>query len=135
MATIATQAATVVGVYGYPGLQPELRQNKEKASQTFKIGAFLADDTAGFLRQHTADNDASIVGDLELPTAKLRSVKAPTLVVYGSESPAFMGNAAKALAKALPDGHVRALDGQSHDIVPAALAPVLLEFFAATPHA
>ena len=84
---------------------------------------------------HTLVYDASIVGDLELPTAKLRSVKAPTLVVYGSESPAFMGNAAKALAKALPDGHVRALDGQSHDIVPTALAPVLLEFFAATPHA
>jgi|SRR5437667_80377 len=62
MATIATNAATVVGVYGYPGLQPELRQSKEKATQTFKIGAFLADDTAGFLRQHTADNDASIVG-------------------------------------------------------------------------
>jgi hypothetical protein len=42
-----------------------------------------------------------------------------------------MGNAAKALAKALPEGHVRALEGQSHDIVPEALAPVLLEFFGA----
>jgi pimeloyl-ACP methyl ester carboxylesterase len=79
---------------------------------------------------HTLVYDASIVGDQELPTAaKLRSIKTPTLVVYGSESPAFMGNSARALAKALPDGRVRALDGQSHDIVPAALAPVLLEFF------
>src|SRR5438270_5816126 len=84
---------------------------------------------------HTLVYDATLVGDLELPTAQLRSVRAPTLVVYGSDSPAFMGSAAKALAKALPDGHVRALDGQSHDIVPTALAPVLLEFFAATPHA
>jgi pimeloyl-ACP methyl ester carboxylesterase len=73
--------------------------------------------------------DASIVGDLELPTARLRSIKTPTLVVYGSESPAFLGTAARALALALPTGHVRALDGQTHDIVPAALAPVLLEFF------
>jgi pimeloyl-ACP methyl ester carboxylesterase len=79
---------------------------------------------------HTLVYEATIVGDLELPTTQLRSIKAPTLVVYGSESPAFMGNGAKALAAALPDGHVRALDGQNHDIVPAVLAPVLLDFFA-----
>jgi pimeloyl-ACP methyl ester carboxylesterase len=71
-----------------------------------------------------------VVGDLRLPTAQLRSIKAPTLVVYGTESPALMGSAAKALVEALPDGHVRALDGQTHDIVPMVLAPVLLEFFA-----
>src|SRR2546426_11566592 len=34
----------------------------EKASQTFVSGAFLNDDTAGFLRQHTADNDGKIIG-------------------------------------------------------------------------
>lgn len=78
---------------------------------------------------HTLVYDASIVGDLELPTAQLRSIKTPTLVVYGSESPAFLGTAARALAQALPTGNVRALDGQTHDIVTAALAPVLLEFF------
>lgn len=78
---------------------------------------------------HTLVYDATIVGDLRLPTAQLGSIKEPTLVVYGSESPTFMGNAAKALAKALPDGHLRALEGQSHDIVPMALAPVLMEFF------
>ena len=78
---------------------------------------------------HTLVYEATIVGDLTLPTEKLRSIKAPTLAVYGSASPAFMGNAAKALAAAIPGGRVRALDGQTHDIVPAALAPVLLEFF------
>lgn len=78
---------------------------------------------------HTLVYDASIVGQQELPMAQLPSIKMPTLVVYGGESPAFMGNSAKALAKALPHGQVRALDGQSHDIVPSALAPVLMEFF------
>jgi pimeloyl-ACP methyl ester carboxylesterase len=78
---------------------------------------------------HTLVYEATIVGYLELPTAQLQSIKAPALVVYGSESPAFMGNGAKALAAALPDGHLRALDGQNHDIVPAVLAPVLLDFF------
>ena len=67
---------------------------------------------------------------VELPMAQLRSIKAPALVVYGGESPAFMGNGAKARTEALPDGHVRAVVGQTHDIVPAALAPVLLDFFA-----
>ncbi len=55
---------------------------------------------------------------------------AAQLVAYGGESPPFMGNAAKALADTVQNGRVRALDGQSHDIVPAALAPVLLDFFA-----
>jgi len=66
---------------------------------------------------------------LELPEARLRSVKVPMLAVYGGESPAFMGSGAKAVAKAVRDGRVRCLDGQTHDIVPSALAPVLLEFF------
>jgi len=73
--------------------------------------------------------DATILGDFNLPTARLKNVKAPTLVVYGGASPAFLGNAAKAVAKAVPKGQVRALDGQTHDIVPEALAPVLVEFF------
>lgn len=80
---------------------------------------------------HTLVYEATIVGDLELPVGRLSSIKTPTLVVYGGESPAFMGNGAMALAKALPDGRVRALDGQNHDIVPPALAPILLEFFSA----
>lgn len=79
---------------------------------------------------HTLVYDATLVGDLTLHTARLRSIKAPTLVAYGGESPVFMGDAAKALAEALPDGRVSALAGQNHDIVPTALAPVLLEFFA-----
>lgn len=78
---------------------------------------------------HTLVYDASLVGDLSLPTTKVGSIKTATLVVYGGASPATMGNAAKALADALPNGHVRTLEGQSHDIVPTALAPVLLEFF------
>jgi pimeloyl-ACP methyl ester carboxylesterase len=78
---------------------------------------------------HTLVYEATIVGDLTLPTDRLRSIKVPTLAVYGGASPSFMGNAAKAIANAVPNGQVRALDGQGHDIVPAALAPVLLEFF------
>ena len=78
---------------------------------------------------HTLVYDATLIGDLSLPTAQLRSIKAPTLVVYGTQSPALMGTAAKALVVALPNADVRPLEGQTHDMVPEALAPVLLEFF------
>ena len=78
---------------------------------------------------HTLVYDATLVGDLSLPADRLRSIKAPTLALYGGQSPALMGPAAKALAEAIPDGQFRVLDGQTHDIVPSALAPVLLEFF------
>jgi hypothetical protein len=40
-----------------------------------------------------------------------------------------MGDSAKALAAALRNGQLRALEGQTHDIAPMALAPVLLDFF------
>lgn len=78
---------------------------------------------------HTLVYEASIVGDLTLPTAQLKSIHAPTLAVYGGAGPASMGDGAKALAEALSDGRVRELDGQTHDIVPEVLAPVLLDFF------
>jgi pimeloyl-ACP methyl ester carboxylesterase len=80
---------------------------------------------------HTLVYDAMVVRDRKVPTTtRLRSVTSPTLVVYGAESPAFMGKMAKALAKAVPRGKARGLEGQSHDIVPNALAPVLIDFFA-----
>ena len=37
--------------------------------------------------------------------------------------------AAKATADALPTAEHRTLDGQTHDVAPEALAPVLVEFF------
>jgi hypothetical protein len=40
-----------------------------------------------------------------------------------------MVETAHALAEALPHGEVRILEGQSHDVDPSILAPVLEEFF------
>jgi pimeloyl-ACP methyl ester carboxylesterase len=80
---------------------------------------------------HTLVYEGMLLGDQSLPVAQLRSIKAPTLVVYGSESPKPIRSAAKPLADTLPDGHLRALEGQSHDIDPSSLAPLLLDFFSA----
>jgi pimeloyl-ACP methyl ester carboxylesterase len=58
-------------------------------------------------------------------------VKAPTLVAAGGKSPAWMTNATRALADALPDAAYRTLDGQNHMVKAQAIAPVLTEFFTA----
>ena len=60
MATIASAALTVVGLYGYPGVQPEKRYSPEAATQTFKAGVFLK-NSAGNLAI-VASNDLGIIG-------------------------------------------------------------------------
>ena len=80
---------------------------------------------------HTLAYDARIMGDYRIPTDRVAGVKAETLVIAGGADMPFMRDTAQALADALPDGHVRLLDGQGHNIDPTVLAPVLKEFFAA----
>lgn len=57
------------------------------------------------------------------------SVTIPTLVAYGGKSPAWMRNAMQSLAHVLPNAEFRILEGQTHIIKPATLAPVLKEYF------
>lgn len=63
-----------------------------------------------------------------LPTDLVDSIETPTLVMDGENSPAVMREAAQSLAAALPNGQQRTLAGQGHDIDPAAVAPVLVDF-------
>ena len=78
---------------------------------------------------HTLVYEASILGDMSVLAEQLGSITVPTLVISGGDSPAFMRQAAQAVADALPNAQHRSLEGQTHDIVPEALAPVLEEFF------
>jgi pimeloyl-ACP methyl ester carboxylesterase len=78
---------------------------------------------------HTLAYDARIMGDYSLPTESAASVKAPTIVIAGGADFGWMRETAEALAKAIPDGQARILDGQGHDVDPTVLAPVLVEFF------
>jgi pimeloyl-ACP methyl ester carboxylesterase len=64
-----------------------------------------------------------------LPAGLMTSVQVPTLVIDGEQSPEVMRQAAQSLAQALPHGRYHTLKGQGHDIVPAALSPVLEGFF------
>ena len=79
---------------------------------------------------HTLAYDARIMGDYSIPTETAGAVKVPTLVLAGGADMPFMRDSASALALAIPDGEVRFLDGQGHNVDPTVLAPALKEFFA-----
>ena len=79
---------------------------------------------------HTLPYDAAALGeDGSVPTEKAARGTVPTLVIDGSASFPFMNTTAVALAKALPNGEHRTLEGQTHEVEAKVLAPVLVEFF------
>jgi pimeloyl-ACP methyl ester carboxylesterase len=65
-----------------------------------------------------------------IPTERAGHVHVPTLVMNGGNGAPFMLETAKTLSKAIPVAKLITLDGQTHDVHPEALAPVLVEFFA-----
>jgi pimeloyl-ACP methyl ester carboxylesterase len=73
--------------------------------------------------------DAAIMGDGSVPAERLASITVPTLVIAGGASPAFMHTASQAVAHTMPNAKHTTLEGQTHDVAPQALAPVLMEFF------
>ncbi len=78
---------------------------------------------------HTLVYESTILRSL--PSGLVDSVRIPTLVIDAENSPDVMHHAAQSLAEALPNGRYRTLEGQTHDIVPAVIGPVLEEFFLA----
>ncbi|MHB1132040.1 MAG: alpha/beta fold hydrolase [Chloroflexota bacterium] len=80
---------------------------------------------------HTLAYDATIMGDYSLPKEQVAAVIAPTLVLAGGASPAWMRHTAQALVDLLPNGRLHTIEGQEHNVDDTALAPVLEAFFAA----
>ena len=64
-----------------------------------------------------------------VPVERIRSIKAPILVLGGDLSPSSMRQAAEAVVGAAQDGSHQSLAGQTHDVSVDALAPALLAFF------
>ena len=77
-----------------------------------------------------AYDDALLSGGL-VPRDLTSTIAVPALVLAGGASPHGLQQAAKATADALPAAEHRTLEGQTHDVAPEALAPVLVEFFEA----
>ena len=83
---------------------------------------------------HTLSYDAAVMRDTGTgsaePLKRWASVRTPTLVIDGGESPAWARNAVRALVDTLPKAERRTLEGQTHQVSADALAPVLDAFFA-----
>ena len=77
---------------------------------------------------HTLVYEATIIGDLTLPTDLIAAITAPALVIDGEKSPPTMDGAARVLLETLPNGQRRTLAGEGHDISPDVTAAVLEEF-------
>lgn len=72
--------------------------------------------------------DSTIMGDSRVPTEVLKRVTVPTLVIAGGNSPAWAQDSVAAVGAALSQGTVQAIAGQDHQIDPAKLVPVLVDF-------
>jgi len=77
-----------------------------------------------------AYDHAAILGEpWSVPTGLAARLSVPVLVMAGDAGLAFMPDAARVLSQAIPQGQLRTLEGQTHVVDPAVLAPVLVEFF------
>jgi alpha/beta hydrolase family protein len=83
---------------------------------------------------HTLPYDITLVKDYQqgqpLPPSRWSGATSPTLVMDGGKSPAWLRNAARALADVLPQASYRTLPGQTHMIDAKAHVSPLVEFFA-----
>jgi pimeloyl-ACP methyl ester carboxylesterase len=77
-----------------------------------------------------AYDHAAILGEpWSVPAGLAARVSVPALVMAGDASFPFMPDAARVLSQAIPQGQLRTLEGQTHEVNPGVLAPVLVEFF------
>ncbi len=79
---------------------------------------------------HTLVYEATLMGDFSIPKRGFGMVTMPTLVIDGGEIP-WLSLSSQAVADALPNAQRRTLKGQPHNVDPAAIAPILVEFFKA----
>ena len=79
-----------------------------------------------------AYDHAAILGEpWSVPAELAARVPVPALVMSGDAGLPFMPDAARVLSQAIPQGRLRMLAGQTHEVKPDVLAPVLVEFFSA----
>jgi len=76
------------------------------------------------------DHTGILGPDLAVPAARAGRIATPTLVLAGGAGAPFMRVTAETLSQAMPRAELRILDGQTHDVDQAVLAPVLAGFFA-----
>ncbi len=78
---------------------------------------------------HTLVYEMTILTDEIQPPKAAASVKTPTLIMVGGNNPEILRNSAQAVAAAIPGSEAQTLEGQTHDLAPDAIAPLLKTFF------
>ena len=77
--------------------------------------------------------DSAVMDDISrggtIPADLFEAVTVSTLVLVGGASPEWMIDVGKQVAKAMPNGRYRVLEGQEHVVPPEVLVPVLEELF------
>jgi pimeloyl-ACP methyl ester carboxylesterase len=79
---------------------------------------------------HTLPYEFAVTGDRSLVTERLASVNVPTIVITSGAS-SYFADAARAVVDALPDGELRTIEGEFHDVAAPDLAREIRAFFAA----
>ncbi|HEX4214891.1 MAG TPA: alpha/beta fold hydrolase [Candidatus Dormibacteraeota bacterium] len=82
---------------------------------------------------HTLLHDSIIVGEGEVPSHLLGTIRVPTLCIDSTGSPAWLRAGAEAVAGLVPGAVRRSLEGGFHEAPPAVLAATLTEFFEESP--
>lgn len=77
---------------------------------------------------HVLPRDVRVLNGLAIPERLVASVGVPVLVGAGTESPAWLGQAARALVEAVPGSASFLLPGEGHVPEPAVLGAVLDRF-------
>ena len=80
---------------------------------------------------HTIPREARADEEYVFDPGRFVSLRVPTLVIAGSESPVGFGPAAKAVHEAIPNSRLAVLEGQGHDAAltaPAVLAETIQSF-------
>jgi pimeloyl-ACP methyl ester carboxylesterase len=78
---------------------------------------------------HTLVYDFEVLGDGTVPLDIAKRIAVPSLVIDGEKSFDFIHRSADTLAKIIPGAMRKTLKGQTHEVSPEALAPVLMDFF------
>jgi pimeloyl-ACP methyl ester carboxylesterase len=80
---------------------------------------------------HTLPYDAAVMTDYKVPRERLASIRVPALVMHGSKTDPRLARAAQTGAAAIPGARHQPLEGQTHNVSPGALAPLVREFLTA----
>jgi pimeloyl-ACP methyl ester carboxylesterase len=77
---------------------------------------------------HTLPYDAEVMTDFRIPRARFASINVPVLVMNGTKTDSRLKAAAGRIAGVVPGAQHGELAGQTHNVKPAVLTPVVVEF-------